>query len=220
MEYENLVCERRGAALVVRLNRPEKLNSLSQGMLGDLRACAESIQRDASVRAVVLTGAGRGFCAGADLTDPDAAPAAGQTMGQWIAQRMRADFNPVAVLWSSLPAPLLVAVNGVAAGAGVSLALLGDITLAARSASFSVLFTPKLGLAPEARAMELAELLGAGPTRALLAVRALTEDGATRALTEQLEREAAVQQTLADTGDFSEGIAAFREKRAPRFRGS
>jgi 2-(1,2-epoxy-1,2-dihydrophenyl)acetyl-CoA isomerase len=72
----------------------------------------------------------------------------------------------------------------------------------------------------EARAMELAELLGAGPTRALLAVRALTEDGATRALTEQLEREAAVQQTLADTGDFSEGIAAFREKRAPRFRGS
>ena len=267
MESENLACERRGAVLVVRLNRPEKLNSLSQGMLGDLRGCAEHIQRDPSVRAVVLTGAGRGFCAGADLTDPDAAPAAGQTMGQWIAQRMRAHFNPVAVLWSSLPAPLLVAVNGVAAGAGVSLALVGDITLAARSASFSVLFTPKLGLAPdmgathllprrigvararylamtgrpisgeeaqrigliaecvddaalEARAMELAELLGAGPTRALLAVRALTEDGATRALTEQLEREAAIQQALADTGDFLEGISAFREKRAPRFRGS
>ncbi len=118
MKFENLLCERSESVLTVTLNRPEKLNSLSMGLLRDLDACAESIQRDSTLRAVVLTGAGRGFCAGADLTDPEAAPLPGQTMGQRVASRMRGLFNPVALKWSQLPVPLVVAVNGVAAGAG------------------------------------------------------------------------------------------------------
>ena len=70
MKFENLACERAGDVLKVVLNRPTKLNSLSLGLLRDLRDCAEAIQRDRAMRAVLLTGAGRGFCAGADLTDP------------------------------------------------------------------------------------------------------------------------------------------------------
>jgi 2-(1,2-epoxy-1,2-dihydrophenyl)acetyl-CoA isomerase len=149
MAYENLTCERNGAVLTVRLNRPAKMNSLSRGLLLDLRECAEGLAADKAVHAVLLTGSGRGFCAGADLTDPDGAPAPGESLGQWVSARLRNHFHPVAELWSRLPVPLVVAVNGIAAGAGVSLALLGDVTIAARSAAFAVLFTPKLGLAPD-----------------------------------------------------------------------
>ena len=149
MPYENLTCEQNGAVLTVRLNRAAKMNSLSRGLLLDLRECAGALATDKAVRAVLLTGSGRAFCAGADLTDPDGAPAPGESLGQWVAARLRNHFHPVVELWSRLPVPLVVAVNGIAAGAGVSLALLGDVTIAARSAAFAVLFTPKLGLAPD-----------------------------------------------------------------------
>jgi 2-(1,2-epoxy-1,2-dihydrophenyl)acetyl-CoA isomerase len=98
---------------------------------------------------VVLTGAGRGFCAGADLTDPESFPGAGQSMGQLMASRLREYYNPAAIMWSSLPVPTVVGLNGVAAGAGASLALTGDITIAARSASLAFVFAPKLGLVPD-----------------------------------------------------------------------
>lgn len=149
MEFENLLWERRDEVLVVTLNRPQKLNSLSLGLLKDLRSCAEAIQRERGVRAVLLTGAGRGFCAGADLTDPESFPGPSQTMGQFLASRLREYYNPVAMLWCNLPVPLVVAQNGVAAGAGASLALVGDITVAAHSASLKFVFAPKLGLVPD-----------------------------------------------------------------------
>jgi len=149
MEFQNLLCERRDDVLVVTLNRPQKLNSLSLGLLKDLRSCAEAIQRDRAVRAVLLTGAGRGFCAGADLTDPESFPGADQTMGQFLASRLREYYNPATMLWCNLSVPLVVGLNGVAAGAGASLALMGDITVAARSASLKFVFAPKLGLVPD-----------------------------------------------------------------------
>ena len=267
MQFENLTCERAGSLLTVTLNRPTKLNSLSLGMLRDLRGCAAAIRQDRDLRAVILTGAGRGFCAGADLTDPESPPAPGQSLGQHVATRLRTYYNPAALEWSDLPVPVLVAVNGLAAGAGVSLALVGDITLAARSASFSVLFAPKLGLAPDMgathflasrigtararaiamtgepvtaeqaerigliagcvdderlaeRALAVAGALAAAPTQALLAVRRLVNDSGLHDLASQLEREAAAQHVLGDTRDFLEGLAAFREKRAAKFRGN
>ena len=149
MEFQNLTCEQRDAVLVVTLNRPQKLNSLSLGLLKDLKSCVEAIQRDRSLRAVLLTGAGRGFCAGADLTDPDGMPVAGQSMGQLMASRLREYYNPLALMLCNLPVPLVVALNGVSAGAGSSLALLGDITVAGRSASLTFVFAPKLGLVPD-----------------------------------------------------------------------
>jgi 2-(1,2-epoxy-1,2-dihydrophenyl)acetyl-CoA isomerase len=149
MQFENLICARADDVMTVTLNRPAKLNSLSLGLLQDLRHAAEAMQRDRALRAVLLTGAGRGFCAGADLTDPSSVPAAGQSMGQFMASRLRSEYNIVAAQWCNLPVPLVVALNGVAAGAGASLALMGDITVAARSASLTFLFAPKLGLAPD-----------------------------------------------------------------------
>lgn len=167
MNFENLACERIDDVLKVALNRPAKLNSLSIGLIRDLRDCAEAIQRDRSIRAVLLTGEGRGFCAGADLTDPGSVPAPGQAMGQFTAGRLRNDFNPVALLWTSLPVPLVVALNGVAAGAGASIALMGDITVAARSASLTFLFAPRLGLCPDMGATYLlARRIGEARARA------------------------------------------------------
>lgn len=168
MQFDTLTCERSGPVLTVTLNRPTKLNSLSVGLLRDLLACAQAIRNETDLRAVVLTGAGRGFCAGADLTDPEAPPRPGETLGQYVAGRLRKFYNPVAMQWTDLPVPLVVAVNGVAAGAGVSLALTGDITLAARSASFAVLFAPKLGLAPDMGATHfLATRVGTARARAI-----------------------------------------------------
>ena len=264
MEFQNLSCERRDGVLVVTLNRPQKLNSLSLGLLKDLKSCAESIQRDRSLGAVLLTGAGRGFCAGADLTDPEGFPAPGQSMGQFLASRLREYYNPVALMWCGLPVPLVVAMNGVSAGAGASLALMGDVTVAARSASLTFVFAPKLGLVPDmgathflvrrigeararalaltgraigaeeaerigliaecvddarlaGRAMELAGELASGPREALIGVRNIMSAAARSSLSDQLEAEAATQARLGDSSDFLEGVAAFREKRAPRF---
>ncbi len=167
MKFENLACERIDDVLKVALNRPAKLNSLSLGLLNDLRDCAEAIQRDRSIRAVLLTGEGRGFCAGADLTDPSALPAPGQSMGQLMAHRLRTAYNVVAQLWTKLPVPTVVALNGVAAGAGASLALTGDITVGARSASLTFVFAPKLGLAPDMGATYfLARRIGEARARA------------------------------------------------------
>jgi len=168
MEFQNLTCERKDGVLFVTLNRPQKLNSLSLGLLKDLKSCAEAIQRDRGLRAVLLTGAGRGFCAGADLTDPDGTPAPGQSMGQFMASRLREYYNPVALTWCNLPVPLVVALNGVSAGAGASLALMGDITVAARSASLTFVFAPKLGLVPDMGATHfLVRRIGEARARAL-----------------------------------------------------
>jgi 2-(1,2-epoxy-1,2-dihydrophenyl)acetyl-CoA isomerase len=167
MKFETLVCERLDGVLKVALNRPTKLNSLTVGLLNDLRDCAEAIQRDRTIRAVLLTGEGRGFCAGADLTDPGNIPAVGQSMGQLLASRLRTSYNPVALMWTRLPVPLVVALNGVAAGAGASIALMGDITVAARSASLTYVFAPKLGLAPDMGATYfLARRIGEAKARA------------------------------------------------------
>jgi 2-(1,2-epoxy-1,2-dihydrophenyl)acetyl-CoA isomerase len=168
MEFQNLTCEHRDGVLVVTLNRPQKLNSLSLGLLKDLKSCAEAIQRDRSLRAVLLTGAGRGFCAGADLTDPESFPTTGQSMGQFMASRLREYYHPVALMLCNLPVPLVVAQNGVAAGAGASLALTGDITIAARSASLTFVFAPKLGLVPDMGATHfLVRRIGEARARAL-----------------------------------------------------
>lgn len=150
LDTEPLVLQRQeGPVLTLSLNRPKALNSFNGGLhdalLRDLKAAAT----DSSVRCVVLTGAGRGFCAGQDLSDPEIAPdmAPGATQKN-IGNLIEGRYKPLAMLLADYPVPVLASVNGVAAGAGANLALTCDIVIAARSASFIQAFS-KIGLIPD-----------------------------------------------------------------------
>ena len=147
MTFDTVVFERRDRVAHVTLNRPDKLNALNSQLIADLSAAAATIEADPEIRAVLLTGAGRGFSSGADLNDllGDSSRSTGETIGL----HLRAHFNPMISAWHDLRVPVVVAVNGIAAGAGMSLALVGDIVLAAHSATFLQLFAPKLGLMPD-----------------------------------------------------------------------
>jgi 2-(1,2-epoxy-1,2-dihydrophenyl)acetyl-CoA isomerase len=138
-----------GAVRTLRLDRPHALNAMTTPMLDALLGAFEDAAADAAVRAVVLTGTGRGFCAGQDLADPAIAPnlAPGATqpdIGALIEER----YKPLALRVASMPVPVVAAVNGVAAGAGANLALCCDLVVAARSASFIQAFS-KIGLVPD-----------------------------------------------------------------------
>jgi 2-(1,2-epoxy-1,2-dihydrophenyl)acetyl-CoA isomerase len=148
--------------LTLTLNRPEKLNSLNDDMHFALRAGFQRAADDAAVRAVLLTGAGRGFCAGADLGDRD--PRKERPDLAEIIERL---YNPTLRLIRSIDKPIVCAVNGVAAGAGANVALACDIVLAARSARFIQAFA-KIGLIPDAGgSWSLARILGEPRAKAL-----------------------------------------------------
>lgn len=149
MQFETLLFERRDQVALVTLNRPERLNALNGALIADLTAAAAAIDADRTIRAAVLTGAGRAFCSGADLLGGGVLGGANSSPGESVRASLTQHFNPMISAWYHLRAPVVVAVNGVAAGAGASLALTGDLVLAARSAVFLQLFAPKLGLMPD-----------------------------------------------------------------------
>ncbi|MFK0161089.1 2-(1,2-epoxy-1,2-dihydrophenyl)acetyl-CoA isomerase PaaG [Rhizobium sp. NPDC090279] len=148
--------------LSLTLNRPDKLNSFNEEMHLALRAGFERAHKDSDVRAVLLTGAGRGFSAGQDLGDRDprkGAPDLGHTIETF--------YNPLLRLIRSLEKPIVCAVNGVAAGAGANIAFACDITLAARSARFIQAFA-KIGLVPDSGGTwNLPRLIGEARAKAL-----------------------------------------------------
>jgi 2-(1,2-epoxy-1,2-dihydrophenyl)acetyl-CoA isomerase len=141
----SILISREAGVLSVTLNRPDKLNAFNPEMHALLRGALEQALDDAGVRAVLLTGAGRGFCAGQDLSErnlsADAAPID-------LAVSLGSNYNPLVRRLRALPKPIVCAVNGVAAGAGANIALACDIVLAARSASFVQSFA-RLGLVPD-----------------------------------------------------------------------
>lgn len=149
MEYATLLYQQRDHVVWVTLNRPERLNALNPGLVADLHAAAKRIEADGEIRAVLLTAAGRAFCSGADLMGDELLDAQKRSLGETVGTSLRENMNPMIQAWYELPVPVVVAVNGIAAGAGVSLALVGDIVLAAQSATFMQLFAPKLGLMPD-----------------------------------------------------------------------
>jgi 2-(1,2-epoxy-1,2-dihydrophenyl)acetyl-CoA isomerase len=149
MQFSTLLYERRDTIAYVTLNRPDRLNALNGALIKDLHAAAEAIDADPEIRAVLLTASGRAFCAGADLMGNDLLENPQRSRGENIRARLEEHFNPMVHAWYQLRLPVVVAVNGIAAGAGVSLALIGDIVLAAQSATFLQLFAPKLGLMPD-----------------------------------------------------------------------
>jgi 2-(1,2-epoxy-1,2-dihydrophenyl)acetyl-CoA isomerase len=130
------------------LNLPAKLNPIALELQRELRDSLARVRHDPNVRAVVLTGAGKAFCVGADLSTMKP-PAEGQTLGDQTAEWMQSMSNPLIEELRSLPVPVVCAVNGPAAGAGVGLALACDIVVAARSAYFYLPFLPKLGIVPD-----------------------------------------------------------------------
>lgn len=247
------------AVATVRLNRPDALNALTVPMKRELVAALRQIERDASVRAVILTGAGRAFCAGQDLRErlePDAAP---------LGVEVRERYNPIIRAMRGLPKPIVGAINGVAAGAGASLAMACDIRIASEAATFSLAFG-RVGLVPDSgatwflprlvgatRAAELALLnepvsatdavrlglvgrvvpadqlateasavaarLAAGAPRAIALTKRALDAAWDRSLDATLDYEAHLQDVAGRTKDHAEGLAAFMEKRPPRFTG-
>jgi len=248
---------REGAVQTITLNRPEKMNALTRGVHAALHSALVEAA-DHEVRAVVITGAGRAFCAGQDLSEFGEAPDVGASL--------RATYHPNVLAIRALEKPVIAAVNGACAGAGLSLACACDIRIASDAASFVPGFVG-IGLIPDAggsffierllgpsRAFEwmasnrrldpveahawglVSEVVPADelaartaavalgyanlPPRAIGMTKRLFDHARTATLEEQLEREAELQALAAQTADFGEGIAAFLERRPPRFSGS
>jgi 2-(1,2-epoxy-1,2-dihydrophenyl)acetyl-CoA isomerase len=168
MAYENILVETAGGVATLTLNRPTSLNSLNKGLIDDIRAALRTLKHDANVRALIVTGAGRGFCAGADLANAGFNDGVQRSVGEGISHSMEIGYNPLIRDLTGFSKPVIVAVNGVAAGGGVGLALGGDIVVAAKSAYFVQVFGPKLGLVPDVGCTWFVpHLLGRARARAL-----------------------------------------------------
>ncbi len=162
MAYDNILVEKKDRVATITLNRPERLNALSLGLMSDLIAALREIENDGESRAVLLTGAGRGFCSGADLASGDLNQGDGPPdLGVALHDR----YHPVIRKMANYRMPIVCAVNGPAAGAGMSLALAGDIVIAAKSATFLQAFC-NIGLVPDAGSTYFLPRL-AGSARAL-----------------------------------------------------
>jgi 2-(1,2-epoxy-1,2-dihydrophenyl)acetyl-CoA isomerase len=145
MTYESILYESTGGIARITLNRPDRLNSFTSAMHAELRDALAQVKADAGVRALLLTGAGRGFCAGQDLSDRAVAP--GGTPVD-LGESIEKNYRPLILALRNLPLPVVCAVNGVAAGAGANIALACDIVIAGKSASFIQAFC-RIGLIPD-----------------------------------------------------------------------
>ncbi len=263
MEYKNIQFVLEAGVARLTLNRPDKLNSFTGEMHAELRDALDRIQADKAVRVLVLTGAGRAFCAGQDLADPDMASVGGKMPD--IGNVVEKNYKPLVLRLQNLRVPTIAAVNGIAAGAGASVALACDLVVATKSASFLQAFS-KIGLIPDtggtwflpqrvgmARAMGLALLadklpaekaadwgliwaayddaefgakvdalaaqLATMPTKALVRTRQAMHAAPGHTLEQQLSFEGGFMRELGWSPDYAEGVAAFMEKRAPKFTG-
>lgn len=251
-----------GAVATITLDRPAAYNALTAPLLRSLLATLVEVERNDAVRAIVITGAGKGFCAGQALDDSETLKPGAKPDFHGAVVR---GFNPVISKVLTLEKPIVAAVNGPAAGAGMGLALACDFRIVAETASFTTAFA-KIGLVPDsgvsfllpqmigyARAMELCMLsdkvtaaranelglatkvvptesvlaeaqtfaakLAAGP-RALGLIKRQLAHNALGAIAPPLAYEADMQGIAGGTADFTEGVAAFTEKRSPVFTGT
>ena len=162
MAYETILTELKDGVFTITLNRPDKLNSFNDKMFVELTDAFKQVERDASARCVVVTGSGKGFCAGQDLSSAKEKMTSGDMS---YGHHLRETYNPLINRMMSLPKPIIAAINGAAAGAGMSLAMACDLRLAAESASFLQAFV-KIGLVPDSGSSWLLQRL-VGRTRAM-----------------------------------------------------
>ena len=261
MDYQNIIFSLADGIARITLNRPDRLNCFNGGMHLELRD-ALTRTRDGRARVLLLTGAGRGFCAGQDLSDRNVA-VGGDPVD--LGHTIETLYKPLVLSLRALEMPVICAVNGIAAGAGASIALACDLVLAARSAAFIQAFC-KIGLVPDtgatwalprlvgsARAMGLAMLgdklsaeqaeawgliwkcvdddklmaeadklavhFSSAPTRGLARTKQALYASSGNSLEQQLELERTSQRELGFGHDYREGVAAFMEKRSPKFTG-
>jgi 2-(1,2-epoxy-1,2-dihydrophenyl)acetyl-CoA isomerase len=168
MDYENILVETKDGVATLTLNRPQSLNSLNKGLIDDIRTALRALAKDDGVNVLVITGAGRGFCAGADLSNAGFNDDVQRSVGEGISHSMEIGYNPLVRDLAGFPKPVVVAVNGVAAGGGVGLALSGDIVIASHSSYFVQVFGPRLGLVPDMGCTWFfPQLLGRARSRAL-----------------------------------------------------
>jgi 2-(1,2-epoxy-1,2-dihydrophenyl)acetyl-CoA isomerase len=149
MEFNTILLDITDGIATLTLNRPDALNALSMELVQEMRQALLAVEEDSSARVLLITGAGRGFCSGADLKASNDATDNGASRGERTAESMRTGFNPLVQEIYESTLPVVVAVNGVAAGGGMGLALTGDIVIAARSAKFIQVFTPQLSILPD-----------------------------------------------------------------------
>lgn len=264
LDLETVNLGRAGAVARIELNRPEKLNAWNSALTEDLLASLEAIAGDDTLRSVLLTGNGRAFCSGADLTEVGDAFVTED--GKPDLQRsLRERYHPVILGIRELPKPVVAAVNGGAVGVGLSLALSADLVYCSTDAYFLLAFV-NIGLVPDggssafvparvglARATEMAMLgervnaetaaewglvngvfqdgelaseaasiaarLAEGPTLSYAGTKRQLNGWLFGQLEDQLELEAAIQQEMAASDDFVEGVSAFSQKRPASFTG-
>jgi 2-(1,2-epoxy-1,2-dihydrophenyl)acetyl-CoA isomerase len=263
--YETVNLHRRAAAAKIELNRPQTLNAWNRQFGYDLLDAVQTVADDPEVRAVVITGAGRGFSSGADLKEM----ASGERDAhgpEAVRTTLIERYHPIITGIRRMPKPVVAAVNGPAVGIGCSLALAGDLIVASSSAYLLLAFV-NIGLVPDggssvfiparvghtrtfemallgervpaeqaerwglvnrvwddaefaARVDELVDRLAAGPTRSYAGSKRQLNNRIYAGMDEQLELEAEIQQEMAGSQDFVEGVTAFAQKRPPRFAGA
>lgn len=265
MAYEHIILEEADGVAMLTLNRPQMLNALHVGLVSEMIDAVDRLRDGTSARALLLTGAGRGFSSGADLAGGAAGIAPTGDGPTDVGKILETHFNPFLERLFALPIPFITAVNGAAAGAGCSIALAGDIVIAARSAYFLQAFV-NIGLVPDvgatwllprlagrarAQAMmmlgerisaeqaldwgmiyqvvdddqllptaqSLAGRLARGPTKTYALIRQGIRACLDKTLTEALLVERQNQLAAGRTQDFTEGVAAFLQKRPANFQG-
>ena len=165
MQNIEITIDQQGVALLT-LNRPEVLNALNVPLLDDLCQALRQLATDEKLKALVVTGRGRGFCAGADLSAVGQGAAPGDSIGQMVSAQMQSHFNPAMELLYHFPRPTICAINGIAAGGGAAIALCADIVLASRDASLKFVQVQALGIVADLGANWLLPRI-AGRSRAL-----------------------------------------------------
>lgn len=149
MDYTTIEVAIADGVAELTLNRPKVMNSLNKTLIDEIRVALGDLEKDDAVRAVLITGAGRGFCAGADLTGSGFEHDGVRSRGEQTAWSMKHGFNPLVHDLANFSKPTIAAINGACAGGGVGLALAADIVVAGKSAYFVQVFGPKLALVPD-----------------------------------------------------------------------